>query len=136
MHNGVPVRYGKPTRRRGSNLLIIIIIVIILALLAGGYFTYNKFFGGKNSDADKPAEDVNPPFELIIIEDEEAVREEVEETEDENTVENTEELTEEQVITEEETVVPENAEQQIAEEQAGVTPTEPLPNENPETLVP
>ncbi|MBR5517837.1 MAG: hypothetical protein IKV86_02290 [Clostridia bacterium] len=55
MHNGLPVRFGKPTRRK-SRFPIIMVIIIILALLAGIYFVHGIFFDKDTEEVTKPVE--------------------------------------------------------------------------------
>lgn len=57
MHNGLPVRYRKPTRRKNSKIPIIIMIIIILALLIGGYFVHTKYINNDNSETEDVVKD-------------------------------------------------------------------------------
>lgn len=67
MHNGIPVRYGKPTRRKGSKLpIIMVIIIIILALLAGIYFVHGIFL---NNSKEETQETVNTQQTEVVTEE-------------------------------------------------------------------
>ena len=89
MHNGIPVRYGKPTRRNGSKFPIIIILLILI-ILAAGYLVYNivtkdephseeaveetPVVTDEESVEKEPEEDVKdtaPEDEIVVEEDEE-----------------------------------------------------------------
>ncbi|MBQ7953638.1 MAG: hypothetical protein IJ332_02705 [Clostridia bacterium] len=97
MHNGVGVKFGKPTKRKGSKFpIIMVIIIIILALLAGIYYVHGIFYNKDNAkpqestktEQAQPAQDT-PTVEPTVTEPkpveepaEEPVEEPIEETEE------------------------------------------------------
>lgn len=137
MHKGVPVRYGKPTRRRGSRFpIIMVIIIIILALLAGIYLVHGIVL---NND-EEPQETVNTQQTEVVTEDK-SVQETSEskapvdkepEAEPEDIPETEEQPTEPETKPEEQTVVtpePENPAVTQPETAPETAPTEPVPTE-------
>ncbi len=93
MHNGVGVKFGKPTKRKGSKFpIIMVIIIIILALLAGIYYVHGIFYNKDNTEPQEPvkAEQVQPAQDTPTVEPtvtepepiEDAVEESIEETEE------------------------------------------------------
>lgn len=44
MHNGIPVKFGKPSKRKGPYFpLLLVIIISLLILIVGGYYVYYNF---------------------------------------------------------------------------------------------
>ena len=122
MHNGVGVKFGKPTKRKGSKFPIILVIIIILALLAGIYFVHGIFFNKDSNEPTQPvkAEQVQPtdnnaPVQPTVTQP--------------DPVEPTEEINEEVTEDEEATVEDENSDDTEQPEEA--LPEEPA--ENPDS---
>lgn len=75
MHNGIGVRFGKPSRRKGSKFpIIVVIIIIILALLAGIYFVHGIFLKDNKNEVheeitENVTEDGTTSVEVIGNED-------------------------------------------------------------------
>ena len=119
MHNGLPVRYGKPTRRKSRFPIIMVIIIIILALVAGIYFVHGIFF---DKDTEEVTETVNiqqpePEKEIKIEKPQDNTPAETEEEIPPETEEESEEEQEETENTEIENTVEEN----INEEPEAIT---------------
>ncbi len=123
MHNGVGVKFGKPTKRKGSKFpIIMVIIIIILALLAGIYYVHGIFYNKDNTEPQEPvkAEQVQPAQDTPTVEptvtEPEPIEDAVEEPDEEpveEPIEETEESDEEDTSTDnedEESAEPESSE--------------------------
>ena len=111
MHNGLPVRYGKPTRRKSRFPIIMVIIIIILALVAGIYFVHGIFF-------DKDTEEVTETVNIQQPEPEKEIK--IEKPQD-NTPAETEEESEEEQEETENTEIENAVEENISEEPETIT---------------
>lgn len=108
MHNGLPVRFGKPTRRK-SKFPIIMVIIIILALLTGIYFVHGTFFNKNtkeiqepvNTQLPPPVKNVEPSHQQVVVpaESEPEAEDDIESLEEPKDSEN--DITEEEISAEE-----------------------------------
>ena len=108
MHNGLPVRFGKPTRRK-SKFPIIMVIIIILALLTGIYFVHGTFFNKNtkeiqesvNTQLPPPVKNVEPLLQQVVVpaESEPEAEDDIESLEEPKDSEN--DITEEEISAEE-----------------------------------
>ena len=108
MHNGLPVRFGKPTRRK-SKFPIIMVIIIILALLTGRYFVHGTFFNKNtkeiqesvNTQLPPPVKNVEPLLQQVVVpaESEPEAEDDIESLEEPKDSEN--DITEEEISAEE-----------------------------------
>lgn len=91
MHNGIPVRYGKPTRRKNSKIPMFIIIIIVLLVV--GYIVCKFAFGDEQpveepiveteiNNEIKPAEEQKETPAPEVEEEEADAEEDAEEEED------------------------------------------------------